>query len=85
MMLPINAIFQVILIYSWAQYEPLEKGDYTYPAWANALGWVIAMCAILPVFIVAIGQIVHKLFFVNRGLKWKQVLVETAFSSMHMG
>ena len=68
-----NANKQVILLYSWAQYEPLTKGDYEYPAWANALGWTIAMCAILPVFVVAAAQIVHRLFFVYRGLGWKEV------------
>ena len=42
------AIF-IIFIFSWYNYEPLKVGDYTYPAWANAIGWLIAMTAILSV------------------------------------
>ena len=56
-------IIGVILIVSWSQYEPLTKGDYEYPGWANAIGWIIAMTAILAVPIVAIFQLVHKFFF----------------------
>ena len=54
---------QVILIYSWASHEPLTKGDYVYPEWADAVGWVIAMVAILAVPLAAIYQIVEKVFF----------------------
>ena len=34
------AIF-IIFIFSWYNYEPLKKGDYVYPAWANGVGWII--------------------------------------------
>ena len=34
------AIF-IIFIFSWYNYEPLKKGDYEYPAWANGVGWII--------------------------------------------
>jgi solute carrier family 6 amino acid transporter-like protein 5/7/9/14 len=54
-------IIFVILIFSWTGYEPLKKGDYEYPPYANALGWLIAMIAILSVPVVAIVQIIHKL------------------------
>jgi hypothetical protein len=37
----------VILAYSWASHEPLTKGDYVYPEWADAIGWIIALIAIL--------------------------------------
>ena len=53
----------IILIFSWSDYQPLESGGYTYPPWANAIGWIIAMVAILAVPIVAIVQLIHKIFF----------------------
>jgi len=39
----------IILIVSWAKYTPLTKGEYTYPPWANGIGWIIAMVIILSV------------------------------------
>jgi len=52
----------VILIFSWSSYKPYESGGYTYPPYANAIGWCISMIAILAVPIVAIVQIVQKIF-----------------------
>ena len=63
----------IILIISWADYSPLKKGDYVYPGWANAIGWIIAMTAILPVILVAIGYSIHVLFFQLKGVEWKRV------------
>jgi len=56
----------VILISSWATYEPLKSGGYTYPDWANALGWLIAMTLILAVVVVGIAQIVWKVAVVHK-------------------
>ncbi len=56
-------VMQVILAYSWSSHEPLTKGDYVYPEWADAIGWIIAMVAILAVPVAAIYQIVEKVFF----------------------
>ncbi len=56
-------VMQVILAYSWASHEPLTKGDYVYPEWADAIGWIIAMVAILAVPVAAIYQIVEKVFY----------------------
>jgi solute carrier family 6 dopamine transporter-like protein 3 len=50
----------VLLIYSWIDYAPLTKADYVFPAWANGVGWTIAMSAILAVPAVAIVTIVLK-------------------------
>ena len=47
-------IIFVILIISWSSHEPLTKGDYIYPGWANNIGWAIAMIAICSVPFVAI-------------------------------
>eukprot|EP00091_Calanus_sinicus_P016116 TRINITY_DN35345_c0_g1_i1.p1 TRINITY_DN35345_c0_g1~~TRINITY_DN35345_c0_g1_i1.p1 ORF type:complete len:161 (-),score=42.49 TRINITY_DN35345_c0_g1_i1:203-685(-) len=44
----------IIFLFSWYNYEPLTKGSYTYPAWANGIGWIIAMLGILPVPFTAI-------------------------------
>merc|ERR1712203_443793 len=48
----------VILIASWAQYSPITRGDYVYPGWANGIGWLIAMTAILSVPLMAIVTVV---------------------------
>jgi len=48
----------VILIASWAQYAPITRGDYVYPGWANGIGWLIAMTAILSVPLMAILTVV---------------------------
>jgi hypothetical protein len=64
----IFVIFQVILAYSWASHEPLTKGNYVYPEWADAVGWIIAMIAILAVPAAAIYQIVQKVFFDYRDI-----------------
>ena len=66
-------LFQVILIVSWAKYEPLTKGDYEYPGWANAIGWIIAMTAILAVPVVAVYQIVMKVFVEYKDLAMREV------------
>jgi len=50
-------IIGVILMISWGSHEGLTKGDYIYPAWANGIGWLIAMTAILAVPVVAIYQL----------------------------
>ena len=53
-------IILVVLLYSCIGYEPLTKGDYVYPGWANAIGWSIAMIGICSVFVIAIAQIIHQ-------------------------
>lgn len=42
-------VIGIIFIVSWVNYEPLKKGDYVYPGWANGIGWIAAMLGILPV------------------------------------
>jgi len=61
-------IITVILIFSWTGYEPLTKGDYEYPPYANGLGWLIAMIAILSVPFVAIYQIIYKMFVEHKDI-----------------
>ena len=50
-------IIGVILIISWGSHEPLTKGDYQYPGWADSIGWLISMTVILAVPVVAIYQL----------------------------
>ena len=51
----------IIFIFSWYNYEPLKKGDYEYPPWANAVGWIIALLGILPVFFTAAFILIRKI------------------------
>ena len=39
----------VILVISWASHKALTKGSYTYPAWADGIGFLIAFVIILSV------------------------------------
>jgi solute carrier family 6 amino acid transporter-like protein 5/7/9/14 len=52
----------IILLIDWASYKPFTKGDYVYPAWANGIGWFIAMFCILSVPVVMTLYLVHKWF-----------------------
>lgn len=38
---------QGIFIFSMIQYRPLTMAGYTYPAWAQVLGWIIAFTSVL--------------------------------------
>ena len=47
-------LFQFILVFSFVQYRPISLGDYVFPAWADRLGWFIAVLPVLPIPAVAI-------------------------------
>jgi len=49
-------IIAIILLISWSNHEPIKKGDYVYPDWANDIGMAIAMIAILAVPFMAVVQ-----------------------------
>ena len=78
-------IIFVILIISWSSHEPLTKGEYIYPKWANDVGWAIAMIAICSVPFVAILQMLWAVFkeVEKKGLQidfgkiWKKLLQHT--------
>ncbi|CAK8682669.1 unnamed protein product [Clavelina lepadiformis] len=36
-----------ILIFSIVRYEPAHYGKYNYPVWADAVGWLIALCSMV--------------------------------------
>ncbi|XP_023220597.1 sodium- and chloride-dependent glycine transporter 1-like [Centruroides sculpturatus] len=66
-------LIALILLLSWIEYKPLELGNYVFPTWANAIGW---MMAIIPIACIPIG-IFHEIFikhrkrpFSERAKKW---------------
>jgi len=48
------AIISVIFCVSWYNYAPFTKAEYSYPAWANGIGWIIALTCILAVPVAAL-------------------------------
>ena len=45
--------FQGILIFSLIRYKRASYGEYTYPGWADGVGWCLALSSVLPIIIVA--------------------------------
>ena len=63
-------MFQAILGFSFAKYERAKYGDYEYPSWADFLGWIMVMAAILPIPIVAFYK-----WYTADGDDWKEVRI----------
>lgn len=38
------------VIFSWIDYKPLVSGKYVFPAWANAIGWLITLSVLFGFF-----------------------------------
>ncbi|KAL9914605.1 sodium-dependent dopamine transporter [Glossina fuscipes fuscipes] len=53
---PIFLLF--ITVYGLIGYEPLSYEDYTYPGWANALGWCIAGSSVIMIPAIAIYKLI---------------------------
>ena len=49
--------FQLIFIATFIEYEASTYGDYTFPAWADALGWIMAVAIILAIPITMLYQV----------------------------
>ncbi|XP_046572988.1 sodium- and chloride-dependent glycine transporter 1-like [Haliotis rubra] len=47
----------VICCYSFYSYRPPKYGDYIYPTWATAVGWLISFSSLLPFPIVFIWTV----------------------------
>ncbi|ESO89894.1 hypothetical protein LOTGIDRAFT_124265, partial [Lottia gigantea] len=48
-----------IFIFTWVDYEASKYGDYTYPPWADAIGWIMAFGSVMaiPIFMmIKIGR-----------------------------
>lgn len=50
-------VMLTMLVYSSVNMAPPTYGDYTYPGWAVGLGWIVAMCSIVPIPVVAFYRI----------------------------
>lgn len=50
-------IMLTMLVYSSVSMAPPTYGDYVYPGWAIGLGWIVAMCSIVPIPVVALCRI----------------------------
>ncbi|KAK2164414.1 hypothetical protein NP493_1414g01000 [Ridgeia piscesae] len=64
-----------ILVFSWVDYKPTTYGLYTYPAWAEAIGWLMTLTVVValiaPGIIIALrayfnGKPIRELFLPNR-------------------
>lgn len=53
----LHFVFQFIMIFTWVDYVPSHYGDYHYPAWADAMGWMMSMTSVSAIPIVMIYQI----------------------------
>ncbi|GFU03391.1 sodium- and chloride-dependent glycine transporter 2 [Nephila pilipes] len=53
-------VIGVILLLSWINFHPLSLGDYIFPMWGNAIGWVMAIVPISAIPIGAIWQVCTK-------------------------
>ncbi|XP_067649642.1 sodium- and chloride-dependent creatine transporter 1-like isoform X2 [Haliotis asinina] len=50
----------VVFCYSLYSYRPPKYGDYIYPTWATAVGWLISLASLLPLAVVFIWTIVSR-------------------------
>ena len=48
----------MILVATWIGYKPMTYDTYTYPTWANALGWFISFVSVSAIPIVAVVKVV---------------------------
>ena len=48
------ACVQFVLIFAWVDYSPARYGNYVYPLWADALGWLMSFSVVIwiPVYAV---------------------------------
>ena len=48
--------FQFILVFSFIDYGQPQYGNYIYPGWAQLIGWLICVCVMIWIPVVAIFQ-----------------------------
>ena len=41
-------VFQFVLGFSIVIHSPVTYGDYVYPGWAIGVGWIFALCSLIP-------------------------------------
>eukprot|EP00920_Eleutheroschizon_duboscqi_P002841 GHVT01006633.1.p1 GENE.GHVT01006633.1~~GHVT01006633.1.p1 ORF type:complete len:554 (+),score=1.71 GHVT01006633.1:27-1664(+) len=59
-----------ILAFSFVKYEPAKYGEERYPYWCDALGWVMVLTAVVPIFVIALVKYI-KADGVGFREKWK--------------
>ncbi|WAR26310.1 SC6A5-like protein [Mya arenaria] len=52
---PLSVLF--IFVFTFVDYAPSTYGDYHYPAWSDALGWILACLVIVPILITAVFKL----------------------------
>lgn len=62
--------YQGIFFFSLAKYKRVKYEDYVYPAWAEAIGWMIALGSMLWIPGVAIFKVI-KLYYTHGQLTRK--------------
>ncbi|XP_052678713.1 sodium- and chloride-dependent glycine transporter 1-like isoform X1 [Crassostrea angulata] len=50
-------IICIILLFAWIDYSPIQYGSYSYPEWAEALGWLMSFFSIIFIPIVMLYKI----------------------------
>lgn len=65
-------VLQFIFLVAVIKHSPVTYGQYTYPEWAIALGWLLALCSILPIPVIACIKIIRQ----------KGTLIEVCLSSL---
>lgn len=53
---PIGVVF--ILIYSWVDYSEVTYGDYVYPQWAAALGWLMTIAVVAGIVVTGLAMLI---------------------------
>lgn len=53
---PCSLYFQLVMVFLAVQYVPAYYGAYSYPDWAESIGWALALC---PVALIPFTMIVQ--------------------------
>ena len=51
--------FQFILAFTIIIHTPVTYGDYVYPGWAIGIGWIFALCSIVPLPVIAVMKLLQ--------------------------
>ena len=60
-----------IMVFTWIDYTPSKYDTYAFPAWADALGWIITMTSVSAIPIVAVIKII---MCKHKGSTWEKVV-----------
>ncbi len=55
--LSFSLLEQIVFSYSLYSYRPPKYGDYIYPEWATAIGWMISLASIIPIPVIFIWTV----------------------------